>query len=56
VAYVAPMLLGAGSSAVGELGITTIADAVHLDVVDVTTLGTGPDTNLRLTLVPRKRS
>ena len=27
VAYVAPMLLGAGTSAVGDLGITTIADA-----------------------------
>ena len=28
VAYVAPMLLGAGRSAVGDLGIGTIADAV----------------------------
>ena len=56
VAYVAPMLLGAGWSAVGDLGIDTITDARHLDVVDVTTLGTGPDTNVRLTLTPRKRS
>ena len=31
VAYVAPMLLGAGRSAVGDLGITTIADALRLD-------------------------
>ena len=32
VAYVAPMLLGAGRSAVGDLGIATIADALHLAV------------------------
>lgn len=56
VAYVAPMLLGAGRSAVGDLGIDTIAEALHLDVVDVTTIGTGPDTNVRLTLTPQKRS
>jgi diaminohydroxyphosphoribosylaminopyrimidine deaminase / 5-amino-6-(5-phosphoribosylamino)uracil reductase len=56
VAYVAPMLLGAGRSAVGDLGVTTMADARHLDLVDVTTLGTGPDTNVRLRLVPRKGS
>ena len=29
VAYVAPMLLGAGRSAVADLGITTIADALR---------------------------
>jgi diaminohydroxyphosphoribosylaminopyrimidine deaminase/5-amino-6-(5-phosphoribosylamino)uracil reductase len=56
VAYVAPMLLGAGRSAVGDLGIHTIADARHLDLVDVTTVGTGPDTNVRLTLTQKKRS
>lgn len=52
VAYVAPMLLGAGTSAVGDLGITTIADALHLQVTDVTTLGTGAETNVRLTMRP----
>jgi diaminohydroxyphosphoribosylaminopyrimidine deaminase/5-amino-6-(5-phosphoribosylamino)uracil reductase len=52
VAYVAPMLLGAGRSAVGDLGIDTVADALHLDVTDVTVLGDGPDTNLRLTMTP----
>jgi len=52
VTYVAPMLLGAGRSAVGDLGIETIADALHLDVTDVTVLGDGPDTNLRLTMTP----
>ena len=50
VAYVAPMLLGAGRSAVGDLGIATIADAVHLDVTDVTVLGEGAETNVRLTM------
>ena len=52
VVYVAPMLLGAGTSAVGDLGIGTIADALHLQVTDVTALGTGPDTNVRITLTP----
>ncbi|MFN8194296.1 MAG: bifunctional diaminohydroxyphosphoribosylaminopyrimidine deaminase/5-amino-6-(5-phosphoribosylamino)uracil reductase RibD [Nocardioidaceae bacterium] len=54
VTYVAPMLLGAGRAAVGDLGIGTIADALHLDITDVTTLGTGPETNVRLTMTPRK--
>jgi diaminohydroxyphosphoribosylaminopyrimidine deaminase/5-amino-6-(5-phosphoribosylamino)uracil reductase len=49
VGYVAPMLLGSGWSAVGDLGITTIADALHLEVVDVTTL----DGNVRLTMTTR---
>jgi diaminohydroxyphosphoribosylaminopyrimidine deaminase/5-amino-6-(5-phosphoribosylamino)uracil reductase len=53
VAYVAPVLLGAGASAVGDLGITTIADALRLQVTDVTTVGTGPEANVRLTLTPR---
>jgi diaminohydroxyphosphoribosylaminopyrimidine deaminase/5-amino-6-(5-phosphoribosylamino)uracil reductase len=52
VAYVAPMLLGAGTSAVGDLGISTIADAFHLQVTDVTTLGTGAETNVRLVMTP----
>jgi diaminohydroxyphosphoribosylaminopyrimidine deaminase/5-amino-6-(5-phosphoribosylamino)uracil reductase len=56
VVYVAPMLLGAGRSAVGDLGITTISDAVHLRVTDVTVLGTGAETNVRLTLTPDGRS
>jgi diaminohydroxyphosphoribosylaminopyrimidine deaminase/5-amino-6-(5-phosphoribosylamino)uracil reductase len=50
VAYVAPMLLGAGRSAVADLGITTIGDALHLDVRDVTLLGD----NVRLTMTPRR--
>jgi diaminohydroxyphosphoribosylaminopyrimidine deaminase / 5-amino-6-(5-phosphoribosylamino)uracil reductase len=54
VTYVAPMLLGSGRSAVADLGIGTIADALHLDVTDVTVLGEGADTNVRLTMTPRK--
>ncbi len=50
VAYVAPALLGAGTSAVGDLGITTIADALRLRITDVTTVGTGAEANVRLTM------
>ncbi|MFC5179687.1 bifunctional diaminohydroxyphosphoribosylaminopyrimidine deaminase/5-amino-6-(5-phosphoribosylamino)uracil reductase RibD [Nocardioides taihuensis] len=52
VAYVAPMLLGAGRSAVGDLGITTIADARHLHLVSAAVVGSGADANVRLTLRP----
>jgi diaminohydroxyphosphoribosylaminopyrimidine deaminase/5-amino-6-(5-phosphoribosylamino)uracil reductase len=55
VVYVAPMLLGAGKSAVGDLGITTIADALHLQITDVTTLGAGAETNVRLIMTPTKK-
>ncbi len=57
VVYVAPLLLGAGRAAVGDLGIGTIADAVHLDVQDVTVLepaGPDDDVDVRLTLTPRR--
>ncbi|MFV2142862.1 bifunctional diaminohydroxyphosphoribosylaminopyrimidine deaminase/5-amino-6-(5-phosphoribosylamino)uracil reductase RibD [Isoptericola sp. G70] len=68
VAYVAPVLLGAGPDAVGDLGVTTITGALRLDVVDVMVVApstdhpadqadAGPDeTNVRLTLRPRKES
>jgi diaminohydroxyphosphoribosylaminopyrimidine deaminase / 5-amino-6-(5-phosphoribosylamino)uracil reductase len=49
VTYVAPMLLGAGHSAVADLGITTMKDALHLHVEDVTLLGD----NVRLTMTRR---
>ncbi len=42
VVHLAPALLGAGALAVGDLGITTIDDALRLDVVDVEVLR-GPD-------------
>lgn len=54
VTYIAPMLLGAGRSAVGDLGVATLADALHLTPTDVTVLGTGAETNVRLTLVPQR--
>lgn len=49
VVYVAPMLLGAGRSAVADLGITTIADAFRPRVTDITVLE-GEEPNVRLTL------
>lgn len=54
VAYVAPVLLGAGPTALGDLGITTIADALRPTVTDVTVLpgGDGEPPNVRYTLVP----
>jgi diaminohydroxyphosphoribosylaminopyrimidine deaminase/5-amino-6-(5-phosphoribosylamino)uracil reductase len=39
VAYLAPVLLGAGPAALGDAGIGTIAAAVRLDVLDVTRIG-----------------
>lgn len=56
VCYVAPLLLGSGSSSVGDLGIGSIGDALHLDVTDVTVLGDGSETNVRLTLTPLKET
>ena len=53
VAYLAPTLLGAGTSAIAELGITTIADAHRLRITDVTTVGNGADANVRITMTPQ---
>jgi diaminohydroxyphosphoribosylaminopyrimidine deaminase/5-amino-6-(5-phosphoribosylamino)uracil reductase len=53
VTYVAPMLLGAGRNAIADLGITTIADARHFPVTDVTVLWgheKGHEPNIRLTM------
>ena len=58
VAYVAPMLLGSGRSAVGDLGISTIAEALHLRVTDVTVLAPlndGDDTDVRITMTRSRR-
>lgn len=52
VVYVAPMLLGAGRSAVADLGITTIADAFRPRVTDVAVLPDDPEHNVRITLQP----
>ena len=39
VAYVAPVLLGAGAAALSDAGVTTIADALRLTPSDITVLG-----------------
>jgi len=46
VGYVAPVLLGAGTPAVADLGIGTLTDAVRLSLTDVARVGT----DVRLTL------
>jgi diaminohydroxyphosphoribosylaminopyrimidine deaminase/5-amino-6-(5-phosphoribosylamino)uracil reductase len=52
VCYVAPMLIGAGIPSVQGLPFTTIADALHLDVLEVTTLGDAPEIDVRLVMRP----
>ncbi len=56
VTYVAPMLLGAGRSAVADLGIATISDALRPVVTDITVLdgidGQEPP-NVRITMTPQ---
>jgi diaminohydroxyphosphoribosylaminopyrimidine deaminase/5-amino-6-(5-phosphoribosylamino)uracil reductase len=51
VGYVAPKVLGAGPAALADAGVSTIAEVIELEFVDVTRVG--PD--LRFTAVPRKR-
>lgn len=48
IGYLAPALLGAGPTALGDAGVATLARAPRLDITDVTRLG--PD--LRITAVP----
>jgi diaminohydroxyphosphoribosylaminopyrimidine deaminase/5-amino-6-(5-phosphoribosylamino)uracil reductase len=48
VAYFAPKLLGAGPAALAGAGISTISEALTLDVVDVATIG--PDVRLTATV------
>jgi diaminohydroxyphosphoribosylaminopyrimidine deaminase/5-amino-6-(5-phosphoribosylamino)uracil reductase len=55
VAYVAPALLGSGTSAVADLGVGSIAEAKRLQITDVTTIGTGTDANVRITMNPIER-
>lgn len=50
IAYVAPVLLGAGAAAVADLGIATIDDAARLRLDDVTQVGA--DVRLTLTALP----
>jgi diaminohydroxyphosphoribosylaminopyrimidine deaminase/5-amino-6-(5-phosphoribosylamino)uracil reductase len=51
VGYVAPKLLGGGPAALIEAGIATIAEAIELEITDVTRVG--PD--LRITALPKGR-
>lgn len=44
IAYIAPVLLGAGPHALGDLGIDTIADALRLTPNDITVIG--PDVRI----------
>jgi len=50
VAYVAPVLLGAGVSALAGTGITTLTDGILLDITDVRPLGR----DVRITARPRR--
>ncbi|MFC7307637.1 bifunctional diaminohydroxyphosphoribosylaminopyrimidine deaminase/5-amino-6-(5-phosphoribosylamino)uracil reductase RibD [Streptomyces monticola] len=52
IGYLAPVLLGAGPTALADAGITTIADALRLDVTETERIG--PD--LRITAVPTTRA
>ncbi|WP_082043902.1 bifunctional diaminohydroxyphosphoribosylaminopyrimidine deaminase/5-amino-6-(5-phosphoribosylamino)uracil reductase RibD [Mobilicoccus massiliensis] len=51
VAYLAPALLGAGPAAVGDLGITTIAETTRLRITDVRLVGD----DVRLVAAPLPR-
>ncbi|WP_328335335.1 MULTISPECIES: bifunctional diaminohydroxyphosphoribosylaminopyrimidine deaminase/5-amino-6-(5-phosphoribosylamino)uracil reductase RibD [unclassified Streptomyces] len=51
VGYLAPVLLGAGPAALADAGITTITEALRLDVTE--TVRIGPD--LRITATPKER-
>ncbi|MCW2836570.1 MAG: diaminohydroxyphosphoribosylaminopyrimidine deaminase [Marmoricola sp.] len=50
VTYVAPALLGSGQSAVADLGIGSIGDALRLQITDVTTIGASAEANVRITM------
>ena len=52
--YLAPMLLGAGTAAITDLGVTTLADAHRMSWRDVQALG--PDVLLVGRPAPRRRS
>ena len=51
IGYISPKLLGAGKAALIDAGITTIADAIDLDLTDITQIG--PD--LRFTASLRQK-
>lgn len=49
IAYLAPVLLGSGTPVIGNLGVSTISDALRLEVEDITVLGSGAEANVRIT-------
>jgi diaminohydroxyphosphoribosylaminopyrimidine deaminase/5-amino-6-(5-phosphoribosylamino)uracil reductase len=50
IAYLAPVFLGSGPAAVGDLGIQTIDQALRLTPLEITTIG--PDIRIRATIDP----
>jgi len=57
VAYVAPMMLGAGRSAVADLGISTLAEALRPTVADIATIQSeGEEPCVRLILEPKGKN
>ncbi|MER7176283.1 bifunctional diaminohydroxyphosphoribosylaminopyrimidine deaminase/5-amino-6-(5-phosphoribosylamino)uracil reductase RibD [Streptomyces mesophilus] len=52
IGYLAPVLLGAGQSALADAGITTITDALRLDVTE--TVRIGPDLRITAALSPKE--
>lgn len=48
IAYIAPILLGAGRAAVAPIGVETIGDALRMTLIDITAVGA----DVRLTLSP----
>ncbi|MCW2832557.1 MAG: ribD [Nocardioides sp.] len=56
IAYVAPTFLGAGASAVGDLGITTVTDQLRWHLKRAGVIGTGADATVRLTLTPGREN
>ncbi|MEU7283314.1 bifunctional diaminohydroxyphosphoribosylaminopyrimidine deaminase/5-amino-6-(5-phosphoribosylamino)uracil reductase RibD [Streptomyces sp. NPDC045431] len=53
VAYLAPALLGAGPAALADAGITTLTDALRLDVTE--TVRIGPDLRITATVASKER-
>ncbi|MFE5796399.1 bifunctional diaminohydroxyphosphoribosylaminopyrimidine deaminase/5-amino-6-(5-phosphoribosylamino)uracil reductase RibD [Streptomyces sp. NPDC056503] len=49
VGYLAPVLLGAGPNALADAGITTISDALRLDITETTRIGS----DIRITATPK---
>ncbi|MET9802748.1 bifunctional diaminohydroxyphosphoribosylaminopyrimidine deaminase/5-amino-6-(5-phosphoribosylamino)uracil reductase RibD [Streptomyces sp. NPDC006368] len=53
VGYLAPVLLGGGPAALTDAGITTLTEALRLDVTE--TVRIGPDLRITATVAPKER-